>query len=141
MPHYSTSVPKLVSRQFGDEIVVANYENGLYYSLIGTSADIWLGLAAGRGVDEIVAAFSANYPPSVAVISSSIPNFVDRLAAEGIVVAAAEASESRPWMPMPAETFVAPLLERFDDLQELLLLDPVHEVSEAGWPLQANDAD
>jgi hypothetical protein len=27
-----------------------------------------------------------------------------------------------------------PAIERFDDLEELLVLDPIHEVDEAGWP-------
>ena len=141
MPRYSTSAPKLVSRQFGDEIVVANYESGLYYSLLGMSADIWLGLTAGYTVEDIVAAFSSKYPSSLDAISSSIPAFVDRLVTEGLIIPAAEMEERRAWMPMPAATFVEPLLERFDDLRELLLLDPVHEVSEAGWPLRADDAD
>jgi hypothetical protein len=31
--------------------------------------------------------------------------------------------------------FEPPLLEKFDDLQDLILLDPVHEVlEEEGWP-------
>jgi hypothetical protein len=34
--------------------------------------------------------------------------------------------------------FEPPILERFDDMQELLLLDPVHEVSdEEGWPARS----
>ena len=44
---YTTQVPMLVGRQFDDEIILASFETGLYYSLIGTAADIWLGLKAG----------------------------------------------------------------------------------------------
>ena len=32
-----------------------------------------------------------------------------------------------------------PTLDSFDDLQELLLLDPVHDVTEAGWPHRPDD--
>jgi hypothetical protein len=28
----------------------------------------------------------------------------------------------------------APVLEKYTDMQELLLLDPIHDVEEAGWP-------
>ena len=37
-----------------------------------------------------------------------------------------EASEKRPYVP--------PQIERFTDMQELLLLDPIHEVDDTGWP-------
>ena len=30
--------------------------------------------------------------------------------------------------------FVAPELKRYADMQDLLLLDPVHDVDEKGWP-------
>jgi len=46
--------------------------------------------------------------------------------------------------PSPASTrkpslladapFVLPVLERYTDMQELLLIDPIHDVDETGWP-------
>ena len=30
--------------------------------------------------------------------------------------------------------FVPPTLEKYTDMQDLVLLDPVHEVDERGWP-------
>jgi hypothetical protein len=32
------------------------------------------------------------------------------------------------------EPFVAPRLERYTDMQEIILLDPVHKVDSQGWP-------
>jgi hypothetical protein len=29
---------------------------------------------------------------------------------------------------------VPPVLERYTDMQELLFLDPIHDVDESGWP-------
>ncbi len=130
----------LVSRQFGNEVVLANYENGLYYSLVDIGADIWLGLRAGRTVDDLVAAFSARHPSSAGAIAAGVPGFVDQLLAEGIIARAVNGPERQHWAPMDAEAFSPPALERFDDLRDLLLLDPVHDVGEAGWPLRADDA-
>jgi hypothetical protein len=31
-------------------------------------------------------------------------------------------------------SFTPPLLHKYSDMQELLLLDPIHDVDEAGWP-------
>jgi hypothetical protein len=32
-------------------------------------------------------------------------------------------------------------LSRFDDMQEMLLLDPIHDVAETGWPHRPADPD
>ncbi len=31
--------------------------------------------------------------------------------------------------------YTVPALTRYDDLDDLLLLDPIHEVDDAGWPI------
>jgi hypothetical protein len=33
-----------------------------------------------------------------------------------------------------AVAFVPPSLAKFQDMQDLLLLDPIHETDEPGWP-------
>ena len=30
------------------------------------------------------------------------------------------------------------MFERFTDMQDLLLLDPIHDVDETGWPVRAD---
>ena len=35
--------------------------------------------------------------------------------------------------------FEAPSLEKYTDMQDLVLLDPVHEVDQTGWPRQQPD--
>jgi hypothetical protein len=138
MVYYSTSTPTLISRQFGDEIVLANYDSGLYYSLIGTGVDIWLGLKAGLAVEEIVAVLCTTYSRDAADIPSAVQSFVDHLKAEGLLLRLDKITERQHWSPA-AHSFSPPVLERFDDLRDLLLLDPVHEVAQAGWPLRTND--
>lgn len=137
---YSTSVPKLVSRQFDDEIVLANYDNGLYYSLLGAGADVWLAVNAGVPPAEIINEFIKRHPSAAESIAATIPAFIDSLVAEGILWKVKEAPTRRQWAPMNTTGFAPPEFERFDDLQDLLLLDPVHEVSEAGWPIRPDDA-
>jgi hypothetical protein len=31
-------------------------------------------------------------------------------------------------------SWAEPVLDKYTDMQELLLLDPIHEVDDAGWP-------
>ena len=84
--HLSTSVPMLISRQFDDEVVLANYASGIYYNLDGTGAQIWLGIDAGKTIEEIVEAFATALDVDKSTIDGSVRSFVDQLLAEGIVV-------------------------------------------------------
>ena len=36
--------------------------------------------------------------------------------------------------PRPDGPFTAPVVEKYTDMAELILLDPVHDVSALGWP-------
>lgn len=134
--HFSTSVPMLISRRFGDEVVIANYETGIYYSLAGTAADIWLGIEAGRSIEEIALALSSQSISSQPQAVSVVRAFVDQLLAEGIIVSMNGAPERREWSPMAEGDFSRLALERYDDLRDLLLLDPIHDVAESGWPMR-----
>ena len=137
---FSTSVPMLISRQFGDEVVLANYASGIYYNLDGTGAQIWLGINAGKTVEQIVDGFSAVAKVDRSTIDQSVRTFVDHLLAEGIIISGQPTSSTRDWSPIISGAFSVPQLERFDDLRDLLLLDPIHDVGENGWPLRGGDA-
>lgn len=137
--YYTTQVPKLVSRQFEDEVILANFETGIYYSLTGTGADIWLGLRSGATVQEIVTAFLTLDGADVKDVEQSITSFIEQLLAEKIIIPQEQRLDVTSWSPQFTVSFSQPVLERFDDLRELLFLDPVHDVSEAGWPVRAKD--
>ena len=139
--HYTTQVPMLVSRQFDDEIILANFETGIYYSLIGTAADIWLGLKAGASIEEITAGFATSDTSGPAVTAEDISNFVEKLLTEKIVAPHDGNPDREPWSVQFSDPASPPRLDQFDDLRDLLFLDPVHEVSESGWPLKAQDVD
>jgi len=140
--NYTTEVPMLVSRQFDDdEVLLANLETGLYYSLAGTAADIWLGLKAGATVDEIVAAFGVFEAEEATEKKQAVESFIERLLSEGIIAPTNSTPDRQQWSPRFSSPFSPPMLDRFDDLRDLLLLDPVHNVGETGWPTRAKDAD
>jgi hypothetical protein len=116
-----------------DEIVIANYVTGAYFSLTGSGAEIWLGLWAGVSVEEIATRLGTNN-----VAADEIDAFVARLGDEAIIAPVDSPIRRVAWSPSPGFTFSSPRLERFDDLRDLLLLDPVHDVDDIGWPHIAN---
>ncbi len=70
------------------------------------------------------------------------------LGREGLVERSEGAGESVAPDPAAARgnghqdslAFEAPKLEKFTDMQDLVLLDPVHEVDDVGWPAARPDA-
>jgi hypothetical protein len=136
----TTTVPLLISQQFDSEVVLANYQNGVYYNLDGSAAQVWLGLKLNRTVEEIGRALAAATGGDVTSITQQVQAFVDSMLAEGLIAdgAADAGSETsiESWTPALSGAFVAPEFQRFDNLRELLLMDPVHDAGEQGWPLR-----
>ena len=136
----TTTVPLLISQQFDSEVVLANYQNGVYYNLDGSAAQIWLGLKLNRTVEEIGSALAAATGGDVTSITQQVQTFVDSMLAEGLIANGAADARSEtsinPWTPVLSGGFVAPEFQRFDNLRELLLMDPVHDAGEEGWPLR-----
>jgi hypothetical protein len=128
--------PNIGARSFGDEVVVANFVTGVYYSLLGSAAQVWEGLMAGQPLDRVSQELAAVGGLDAPACAAAADKLVSDLLAEGLIVADA-APDAGVWSPAPAlpgERYDLPVLERFTDMQDLLLLDPVHDVEEMGWP-------
>ena len=123
------------ARSFGDEVIAANFVRGVYYSLLGPAAQIWEGLMAGVPRERVIAEVAAlsDAEPAAFVAASDV--LIEALLAEGLLVEGAPA-ETKAWQAMAGNEgpYGLPALERFTDMEDLLLLDPVHDVEEMGWP-------
>jgi hypothetical protein len=132
MPFTITEPTLVCARSFEDEIVVAHFGSGIYYSLIDSAAEVWRGLMASHEVFEVVAALAPR--ATTADFAKSVQAFVSELQVAGLIKPTA-AGAAEPWRPIaPAGGWTNPRAESFSDMRELLLLDPVHDTSEAGWP-------
>jgi len=131
------------SKVFDDEVVVIDMVSGVYYSLRGTAVDMWTMVEAGASPAEIGAALGARYDASGETLARAADDFLGELAGLGLIVsdAAAQRATAAAATPAARMPFAAPQLERFTDMQDLLLLDPIHEVGEAGWPHAAPAAE
>jgi hypothetical protein len=69
----------------------------------------------------------------------AVNDFMDRLLAENLIQV--DTLEEPLPAAIPAQLtypdiFTAPALEKYNDMQDLLLLDPIHETDEQGWPVR-----
>jgi hypothetical protein len=137
MGKYTTLVPEVASEIFDGELVIANYQSGLYYSISAEGAWIWQGLAHGLSASQTAQWLSGRFESQARELPALVENFISNLKAEGLVLEASESDTALAELPaLTGAIFAEPTIERFDDLQQLLLLDPVHDVDLAGWPKQ-----
>ena len=129
---YRPAGPGVIMKDFGDELVVANLDTGLFYSLGGSAIALWEWLSEGRTLHEIEAAY-----PDDARAAPAVAAFAAQLVMEVLLRPCAE-EPAAPFVALSPQAFEPPMIERFDDLQGLLLVDPIHDVSDQGWPLRAN---
>jgi len=129
--------PKVSHQSIDGEVVIINLDNGSYYSLLDLGARLWELIAAGWSRAELLDLVAGTYPETEA--SERTAAFLDALVAEGLVSDTPGAEKRTVEVALPA-TFTAPNLETFTDLQELLMLDPIHEVDAAGWPHKPADS-
>lgn len=128
--------PDVVYQVFPDEVVIINLRAGTYYSTNRVGADIFGMVAAGASRDEVQDLLTARWSD---VPPKAVQDFMKDLLRQGIFTnvepetsTAAAAYPARELLP-----FEPPQLNTYDDMQELLLLDPVHDVDEQGWPNRA----
>jgi hypothetical protein len=123
------------SKVFDDEVVILDMKSGTYFSLRGSGVDVWKLIEANASVAMISEALGERYEAPSGEIATALDSLLGELAESGLVVADASLDPSRPAAETAEKTpFAAPRVERFTDMQELLLLDPIHEVDDAGWP-------
>jgi hypothetical protein len=126
---YRINSSGVIHETIDDEVVIINLDKGHYYSLDGCGAWIWRALVAGLSPAAIVDAFAGDQ----GAIGSGLSELIAELEAEGLIVTA-DAGDVTVELEAPTAPFEAVKLQRYSDMEELLLLDPIHEVDEQGWP-------
>ena len=137
---YRTNEPRFVDETVDGEALVMDMVRGNYYSCDGASAVVFNGLKQGLDADAAADLLVGAYGIAPEQAATDVAAFVATLLAEELFVEAADReAPSTPVGPAPAPTgtYDGLRLERFTDLADLILLDPVHDVSEAGWPHRA----
>jgi hypothetical protein len=129
---FSVANPNIVWQAFDEESVVINLESGIYYSFNLAGALIWHLIEAGASpADAADRAVQSGAPEEA---RGQILEFCEKLLREGLIAPAPEGAEPKPASPETPLPWAAPSLASYTDMQDLFLLDPIHDVDEAGWP-------
>ena len=134
-PRYVLNSPGVIGEAIDGEVMIINLVSGTYYNLTGTGAAAWPLLAAGLPVTAIVDGVAKACAMSPEAIACDLAVFIDELVAEAIIRAAEPgAGPAAVAQPLGAAPYSGFALHRYDDMRALLVVDPVHEVGDFGWP-------
>lgn len=135
--NYRINSENVMHETIDGEVVIINLDRGTYYSLDGVGACVWAYLEQGASVDGLVDRVATRYEGERDRMARSVGAFLERLHAEDLVATAqANGAGDGPVDPPGAErrAFLEPTLQKYTDMEQLLLVDPIHEVEESGWP-------
>jgi hypothetical protein len=119
------NTPTITHQTIDGEVVAIHFTTGSYYSMRGAAAQICSWLEQGATRSQILALAD----PARKV---SVEKFLGQLAEEELTISSPEAPAAPACTGAITEE---PLLEKYDDMQQLLLADPIHEADMTeGWP-------
>ncbi len=120
---YTVNTKKAISETLDNETIIINLETGCYYSMNPAGTAIWGALTNGV---------------PITITTSAVEDFLNQLITDGLIT-----EINTPPNPLleRGETHALdlvvteePKLEKYTDMQEMLLADPIHDVDTAGWP-------
>ena len=133
---FRINTPPVVAETLDGETTIVDLKNGTYYALNESGSFIWEHLVRGAGPEGIATALTEHYELEPGEADGAVARLVAELDERALVV---PDGDEPPLAQVegngvPPGAYSPPELSTFTDMQELLLLDPVHEVDEAGWP-------
>jgi hypothetical protein len=137
---FRINVENVVYETVDGEVIAIDLGNGSYYSLAGSAPAVWELLVRGVTETEICEGLEMRFDVNAETIRGEVSTLLAKLAESGLTVSTEDAAAE----PMVAEhgdgtkaAFEPARLERYTDMKDYFLLDPIHEVDSAGWPRPA----
>lgn len=125
------------------ETVIIDTSSGVLTMLLGFGSTIWELAVAGVDRTALVEAVEERYGADAAALTTS---FVDQLLAAELLVAGSgpHGVDGAAGLPGTAaawpEHFDEPRLETYDELSDIMTMDPIHQVDVSqGWPHRGAD--
>lgn len=136
------NAPHVVHETIDGETILLDLRIGIYYSLDDNGSVLWNFLAAagdGGSAADILAAAAIEREKT---IREGVSIFVKQLLAENLLVEDGESRGDETGIPenlveslrSVADSFKTPVIQKYSDMQDLLMLDPIHDVEQEGWP-------
>jgi hypothetical protein len=144
---FSVNAPAVACQIMDGEAILIHFDRGDYFSVTGSGAFLLELLERGLPSAQLTHELSWSFELELERAQQVVNEFLAQLLDEALVVANVDAP-SAPITPAIAvasaagsngalgarSPFEPPRLVKYSDLQDLLVLDPIHDVVLGGWP-------
>lgn len=124
--------PSIVDESIDDEVIVLDTTTGNYFSCEGPAAVVWSCLSDGCEEKALIHAIGDASGIPEDEVRETLRPFLEELA-ENRLIEKSHVSFPPPTIVLQT-VFTPPVLNRYTDMKDFLLLDPIHEVDDSGWP-------
>jgi hypothetical protein len=139
---YVVRAPQVVHETVDGEVVAIDFERGTYFSLKGPAEAVWAAVTPGATTSEVCAALRGRYDTTGVDLDGVVGRFLSALVADGLLIEAGTDPAAGAGGGAPEGLAAGPpsgllgelRVEKFTDMEQIILLDPVHDVTERGWP-------
>jgi hypothetical protein len=124
---YTINVAKAISETLDSETIIINLEKGTYYSMNNAGTGVWNAIMAKS---------------PISIDAPGVADFINQLVMDELIQEINSPDVSAISSTPDTSTYHTteiPTLERYTDMQEMLLADPIHDVDTAGWPKLKSD--
>ena len=131
---------QVIHRIIDDEVVMIDLETGNYFTFRGSATRMWACIEAGMSSRETLEHLQESFEGDPSVMEQGIRWLLDQLLEENLIVPTDEPRTRSVSLASEGERqgYSDPAFEKYDDMADLILLDPVHEIDqEKGWPKKA----
>ena len=124
----------IISDVVDGEAIVINMIDGRYHRITGPAVELWEALKTEIALDLLT---RQALGLDSSLTAGDVARFVNDLFQSGLLACSAVDPTTLQTLAVGASDGPPKLqLESYDDMADLILLDPVHEVGEYGWPLR-----
>jgi hypothetical protein len=139
---YQLNSGNVVQDTIDGEVLAIRSDTGTYYSMSGPGATCWTALLSGASLDRTATAVATHHGASLDTVEDDLQRFAESLVEEHLLLTASDPAGSVGELPAELRNtaWSTPQLDKYTDMQDLLLFDPIHEVQPSGWPARADPA-
>ena len=138
---YRINAPTVVGEVIDGEAIIIHLESGTYFSARDSAARIWELVEQGASVAQIIEVLASEYDKNALELSFNLAAFFAQLQSNHLIVEDSSAAPATLTVALveSKRPYSEPQLEIFRDMQNLLMLDPIHQVdTNIGWPAPLN---
>jgi hypothetical protein len=136
---FRVNCPAVVAEIIDGEAVIMNLKSGNYFSTECVGSVIWQWVEDGLTYGQMLDCLNTKFTADRVQVEKALGLFLSDLMTHELVREEAAAKGAVVAAPSPGSLdslpgFSAPVLNVYADMRDLLLIDPIHDVSEVGWP-------